>query len=691
MIRKLPLLAAALVVASALAAPALADEGMWTFDNLPLEQLKQRYGFTPSPEWLLHVQRASVNFGGGSGAFVSPDGLVLTNHHVARQQLFKMSSAKKDYLTDGFFARTRAEEIACPDLELKVVWSMENVTAQVDAAIDPKAPVEQRDAQRKAALAKLEAEAAKRSGLKAETVELYHGGEYWLYLHKTFKDVRLVCAPEQSIANFGGDGDNFGYPRHDLDFAFFRVYENGQPYHPEHWLEWSTTGAKEGDLVFVSGNPGRTSRLLTVAQLEAQRDVDRPLRIRIQEMRVDTYHAWAAKGAEQARQSVPALAGLENNLKRERGFLEILRDPKFLAGKKAAEDALRARVAKDPALASTCGQAWDRIADAQKAVYERGRARRFHDLTRLSRLVDLANGIVRYTAEVQKPNGERLREYRDTNLPSQRFQLLSPAPVYPPMEAFVVAAHLQTCLDSLGADDAFVRAALGGRSPVDAATAVFLGTKLGDPGFRKALLDGGRKAVLASQDPLVRWALAIDPAYREERAWFESHVDAVDALEGANIARARFALDGRSIYPDATGTLRLSFGKVARYVEHTAEVPWCTNFYSMFGRAASFGWQDPYTIPGSIRAAGKVLDMATPVNMVTTNDIIGGNSGSPVIDRDGKYVGLVFDGNIQSFAWEFGYTDEQARCVNVDPRGLVEALRKAWHMDALVDELTARH
>jgi hypothetical protein len=661
---------------------------MWTFDNLPADRLQRDYGFTASREWLEHVEHSCVNFGGGSGAFVSADGLVITNHHVALGQLQKMSSAAHDYQHDGFFAKTHAEEMPCPDLELKVLWSTENVTAAVNAAIDAKAAVPAQSAQRKAALAKLEQEATKKSGLKTEVVELYQGGECWLYGYKTYKDIRLVCAPEEQIAFFGGDPDNFTFPRYNLDFAFFRVYENGQPLHPQHFISWSSDGCKEGDLVFVAGHPGRTNRRRTIAQYEVERDLERPLRIRLQEQRVAALRAYGAQGPEAARQASGPLRGLENNLKRERGFLQLLSDPAFLAEKRAAEQKLRARVNADAKLAASAGGAWDRIAAAEKVQRTRGRARLYHDVTRVSRLLDLGNGLVRLTAEIEKPNGERFKEYREANLPSQRFQLLSPAPLYPAMEEAVIAARLQLCLDSLGAADPWVKAALDGRSAKDVAHELAT-SRLGDVTERKRLLEGGRAAVEASTDPMIAFARRTDAAYREERKWYEDNVESVETLEGTKLARAVFALDGRDTYPDATGTLRLSYGKAAGYEELDTRVPWQTRFYGLYDRGRSFDLKPPYDLPERIRGVEKTFDLSTPFNFASTNDIIGGNSGSPVLDRDGRYVGLVFDGNIQSFAWEFGYTERQARCVSVDSRAIIQSLRHIYGMTTLADEITS--
>ena len=505
-------LLAVLVPAVLQPATVRADEGMWTFDHLPLQQLQERYGFTPTPEWIEHVQKASINFGGGSGAFVSADGLALTNHHVALGQLAKMSSPGHDYVRDGFFARTRAEEIACPDLELKVLMTSEDVTARVLGAVDSAATDQAQSDQRKAATARIEQEAS-RDGLKGEVVELYRGGEYWLYRYKTYQDVRLVCAPEEQAAFFGGDLDNFSYPRHDLDFAFFRVYEDGQPVHPQHWFRWSKDGAHEGDLVFVAGNPGTTKRLYTLAQLDHERSLDLPLRIRLNEQRLAGYRAYEARGPEQARQARDRIRGLENNLKRQHGFLEALCDSGVMGMQRRAEANLRQRIARNQAASGLAILTWERIAAAMKELGRRHKEYVVRDLSRSSRLLDIANGIVRYPAEVGTPNEQRFKEYRDAKLDSERFRLFSRAPVYPGMEEMALGVVLKQCADELGADDPFVQLALGGRTPQDVAHTLVAGTKLGDPAVRKALVAGGAKAVAASKDPLIVWARKLDAPY----------------------------------------------------------------------------------------------------------------------------------------------------------------------------------
>ena len=671
-------------------APAAADEGMWTLDNLPLQQLQARYGFTPTPAWLEHVQKASVHFGGASGAFVSPDGLVLTNHHVGLGQLQKMSSEQADYVRDGFFARTRAEERRCPDVELKVLVGMENVTAQVLAAIDPRAPGKQQNAQRKAAMSRLEKDASDRTHLQCEAVELYHGGEYWVYRYQKYTDVRLVMAVEEQTAFFGGDPDNFSYPRHDIDITFFRVYENGQPVHPGHYFRWSAAGARDSELVFVTGHPGTTSRMHTLAELEYERDDLLPASIHIRARQLAAYREYEARGPEQARRATDRIFGLENTLKRLRGSLEALNDPVLMGAKRAAEDSLRARVAADPKLAADCGPAWDRIAAAEKEMARRHREYLVRTLYPRCRLADIATDIVRYVVETAKPNGQRLREYRDSNLESLRYQLLSPAPIYPDMEEHVLRVGLEECVQELGPQHPFVQAALGGRMPGEQAHALVSGTRLGEAEFRRQLLQGGSRAVEASSDPLIQWARQTDPLYRELRAWRDDNVESVESLEGGKIARARFALFGKSIYPDATGTLRLSFGRVAGYPQLTTQVPWKTTFYGLFDRAESFDGRFPFNLAPRVAQHRGDVDLATPLNFVTTNDIIGGNSGSPVVNRAGEYVGVVFDGNVQSFAWDYAFDEAQGRTVAVHSAAIVEALRKIYGMGALADELEGK-
>jgi hypothetical protein len=666
--------------------PAPADEGMWTLDNLPLQKLKERYRFTPSAQWIESVQMAAVNFGGGSGSFVSPDGLVLTNHHVALGQLQKISTAEHDYVKGGFFARSAGEELRCPDLELRVLQSIEDVTARVLAAVDPRVPSKVQSAQRRAVTAAIEKESQAKNGFQSRVVELYHGGMYALYAFKKYTDVRMVCAPEEQAAFFGGDPDNFCYPRHDLDFALFRIYEDGKPVHPKHWLRWSPHGPREGDLVFVVGHPGSTGRSLTVAQLEFQRDHVLPTRIHQEERRLAPLRAYSAHSVESARRAKDRIRSLENNLKRERAFVELLRSP-LMDRKRHDEEALRDRVEKKVALEADCGASWARIAAVQDVASERWREYAYADLARGSRLVAIAQNVIRYVVEIEKPNGERLSEYRDSNLESLRFQMYSPAPIYPDVDAVTLSAQLADARDTLGASHPWVRLALAGKPPESAALDLLRRTRLGDVAFRKDLVAGGPAAVEASKDPLIVWARQLEPSYRELRKWHEEQIEAVEALEGGRIARARFALEGRSLYPDATGTLRLSYGKVAGYEELTTRVPWKTTFYGLYDRADSFGRQPPFDLPATVVAARDRIDLATPLNFVATDDIIGGNSGSPVINRDLELVGVIFDGNTQSFPWNYAYDDQQARAVAVHSSAILEALRKIYGMDALADEL----
>ena len=518
-------------------------------------------------------------------------------------------------------------------------------------------------------------------------VELYRGGEYWLYRYKVYRDVRLVCAPEEQAAFFGGDLDNFCYPRHDLDFAFFRVYEDGQPVRPEHWFRWSRAGAKEGDLVFVAGNPGSTRRLYTVAQLEHERSRDLPLRILLNEQRLAAYRAYGERGAEPARQARDRVRGLENNLKRQRGFLAVLSDSAVMRARRAAERELRQRIARNQEASRLATYAWERVAGAMDEQGRRHREYVVRDFSRVSRLLDLANGIVRYTAEVQRPDGERLREYRETRLASERFRLLSPAPIYPAMEEMILGVVLQQCLDLLGPDDAFVQLALGGRAPREVARELVAGTRLRDVAVRKALLEGGAKAVTASKDPLIAWARRLDGPYRELRTWNEEKVKAVETLNNGRIARARFVVDGRAMPPDATGSLRLSYGTATGYPELTTRVPWTTTFHGLYDRSLGFGGQPPFDLPPRYVEHRDDIRLETPLNFVCTADIIGGNSGSAVLNRAGEYVGLVFDGNIEAFAWDYFYTDAQARCVSVQSAALIEALRRVYGMDGLADEI----
>jgi hypothetical protein len=674
-----------------LAAPARADEGMWTLDNLPLPVLQERYGFTPTPEWIAHVRLGSLRLStGGSGSFASPEGLVVTNHHVAIDQLQKMSAPGRDYVADGFFARTRSDEVRCPDLEVEQLVAMQDVTARVRAAEAGGAAGAERAARRRAEIARLTRGSRRDTTTRAEVVELYQGGEYWLHRYRRFTDVRLVMAPEVQTANFGGDPDNFGFPRYAADVAFLRVYDRGRPFDSRaFYFPWNAGGPAEGDLQLICGNPGSTSRLETAAQLAFERDLEMPLILASRQRRLAALTAYAARGAEQARRATSDILDYQNSIKARRGALETLRDPATMQPIVARDAALRARLLAEPALDSLAHGAWERVAAAESLHATRYRERFLRRACQweLSRLMGFATTLARYADETMKPDGRRLEEFRDANLESVRFGLLSPAPVYADLEEVEIAEELTEALDGLGPGDAWVRAALGSATPAEVAHRLATTTKLGDLAERRRLLAGGPAAIRRSDDPLLAWARAVDPAYREVRAWYEDRVEPVLAAEYGRIASARFAAYGRTVYPDATGTLRLAFGRVAGYELESSRVPWKTTIGGMFARSASFDGRPPFELPKQVAAHRADLDPDTPLDYVNDCDTVGGNSGSPVLDRDARFVGILFDGNVETLAWDYVFTTGRARSVVVHPAAILAMLRNVYAMPALADEL----
>jgi hypothetical protein len=666
------------------------DEGMWLFNNPPRQMLKDRYSFDPTAEWLEHLMKSSVRFNsGGSGSFVSADGLVMTNHHVGADCLQKLGDERHNYYRDGFHARTRAEEKRCHDLELNVLMSIEDVTERVKAAVKPEMTPEEAFAARRGVMAEIEKESQDKTGLRSDVVTLYQGGQYHLYRFKKYTDVRLVFAPEQQIAFYGGDPDNFEYPRFDLDICFFRVYENDKPAKIEHYLRWSKTGPSDNELVFVSGHPGRTDRLATLAELQYLRDHGFPYMLERLYRTEVALAAFSARSDEKARRAKELLFGVQNSRKARDGGLAGLLDPRLLARKKAFENALRSAVARDPAL-KDARDAWDRVAQAEKV-----RAETLHSYTLLeqgfafnSKLFGIARNLVRAAEERPKPNSERLREFRESNLDSLKLQLFSPEPLYEDFETLKLANSLTWLVGQMGEDDPFLARMLDGKSPQERAARLVRGTTLKDVAVRKKLYEGGMDAVLASKDPMIQLARLVDAEARAVRKTVETQVDEVKRQAYDQIGRANYALHGALTYPDATFTLRLSLGTVRGYEEDGKPVPFQTTFAGLYQRAAEHHNKPPFDLPPRWAERKDRLDLSTPLNFVCTADIIGGNSGSPVVNKDAEVVGLIFDGNIQSLVLDFIYTDEQARAVAVHSRGILEALRKVYDAEELANELT---
>jgi len=663
-----------------------AEEGMWTFDNPPLKLLAAKYNFHPTQAWLDHLRLSSVRLNdGGSGSFVSPNGLLLTNHHVARGQLQKNSTAEHDYVRDGFYAATPDQEMKSPDLEINVLVGMQDVTARVQGAAKGIADETKALRARDAEIAAIGKESKDKTGLRSDVVSFYQGEEYWLYQYKAYTDVRLVFAPEQQAAFFGGDPDNFTYPRYDLDMALFRVYENGKPLKTDNYLKWSAKGAAPGELIFISGHPGSTQRQDTMDQLLFERDLIEPAVIEYLTRRIAAAQSFAAQGQEQARLVGSMIFNLQNSLKAYDGRYEALKDKEVIAKKQAEENDFRARVNANPAWQKAYGDAWSTIAATDKKAAPQVTAMIFRRTD--SRLFSIARQIVQYVAEVKKPDGERLKAYHDAELESLRFQLLSPAPIYPSTEKLYMTTALDLAEEKLGKKDEYLQALLQGKDVNTFVNFVIDGTKLADVAVRKALLDGGEAAVAASTDPMIAAARRTDPLAREYSRWQHDEIDSVLTQAGEKLGKARFLVYGRDAYPDATFTLRLSYGTVDGYPYNGTIAQPFTTFYGLYDRAAGFSNKPPFDLAPKEATGRDKLDLSTPLNFVSTGDIIGGNSGSPVVNREGELVGLIFDGNIESLAGDFVYDGTKNRAVAVHSAGMIEGLRRLYGATALADEL----
>jgi hypothetical protein len=681
------LFALGVVMLSAIPAPA--DEGMWLFNNPPQKLLKEKYGFDATPQWLEHVQKSSVRFNsGGSGSFVSPDGLVMTNHHVGLETLQKLSTKGKDYVKDGFHAKTRQDEAPAVDLELNVLMDIVDVTDRIKAAVKPGQSAEQAFEARRAVIADIEKESEDKTGLRSNVITLYQGGLYHLYRFKRYTDVRLVFAPEQQIAFFGGDPDNFAYPRYDLDICLFRVYENGKPAQIKHYLKWSRAGATKDELVFVSGHPGKTERLDTVAELKYLRDTGFPYlleRLYRLEVMLSVYSAY---GEEYERKAKDMLFGVANSRKAREGGEAGLQDPALMARKMAQEKAFKAAIARDPSVKDALG-AFDTIAKVQKI-----RADHIRDYQMLegaagfnSILFGYARTLVRAAEEFAKPNEKRLEEFQEAEKKSLELRLFSKRPIYDDFEQYKLANSLGWLTQHFGGDSKGVKKVLSGRSPEERAAELVHGTKLKDVAVRKKLYEGGKAAIDASNDPMILLAKEVDPKSRELRKIMQTEVEEVKRQAYDQIAKAKFAVEGTNTYPDATFTLRLAFGTVKGYEEAGKHIPFETHFAGLYERAKEHTYAYPFDLPKRWLQRKDKLDLKVPFNFVCTADIIGGNSGSPVINRNAEVVGLIFDGNIQSLVWDFVYTDVQGRAVAVHSRGIIEALRKVYDANELADEM----
>ncbi|MGL4593984.1 MAG: S46 family peptidase [Thermoguttaceae bacterium] len=691
-----------------------ADEGMWLYENPPLAQIKAVYGFDPTPAFLEHLRLSTVRVATrGTGSFVSANGLIMTNHHVAARTLQELSTPDRDLFETGFLAKTNDEELKCDGLEMLVVAQIEDVTERVQAVSSDLQSAE---------IAKIEKESTEKTGLRCEVTKLYQGGKYHLYGYKVYTDVRLVWAPEESIASFGGDPDNYEYPRYCLDATFFRAYQNDKPAQIEHFLKWSNSPIENDELVFVSGFPGRTERALTREHLEFQRDFYFPQRLQKLYRREVAYSTFAERSPEHRRRIANDLGAIKNYRKRALGQLDGLQTPAIIETKTKNDtpNSPESKIAKSIEAARPIFFAND--------FFEGGEG--FN-----SRTFQIARQLVRLAYELKKPNDKRLKEYRDEKIDALKKSLLADLPIYEDVEIMKLTdslsmlqeidagtlwnylctdwKHLQdTYFDKAGyvgmsgkiqiavdvnvsvgtepiqeivqrnADSDFAR-----KSPKQIAEDLIRGSKLRDVSERKRLIEGGVKAIEESDDPMIQLVLQLEPFSRGGRELHEKQVEMLQTEAYSEIARRKFAEDGTNVYPDATFTIRLSYGAVKGYKDGTETIPAWTKISGMFERAELQKFTPPFDPPKSWKDAKSRLDLMTPFNLVTTNDIVGGNSGSPLINSKGEVVGLVFDGNIFSLSNSFVYSDNQSRCVSVAESVIIEALKKVYGAENLVKEL----
>jgi hypothetical protein len=692
------------ILSLTLALGAAADEGMWLFNQPPRQILRERYQFDATDAWLDHLQKASVRFNsGGSGSFVSEKGLLISNHHVGADALQKFSTAEKNLLKTGFYARTPAEEIKCFDLELNVLQSIEDVTARVNAAVPAAADPAAAFAARRKVIADIEKESLDSTGLRSDVVTLWEGGAYHLYRYKRYTDVRLVFAPEQQIAFFGGDPDNFEFPRYDLDICLFRAYENGQPAQIKDYLRFSPAGAKDGELVFVSGHPGGTSRMLTMAELENLRDHTLPWRLEVLNRQEVLLSAWSGRSVENARRVRGLLFGVQNSRKALDGRLAGLLDPDLMGSKAQAEEDRMVlwrsltRMAMsmgrdDPTFSKASLAAVTNIDQATKALaaqavryalIEGGQG--FNcDSFRIART------LLRAGDERPKPNGERLKEFSDSGKVSLELSLFSEKPIYTDVEILTLSDSLTFLAGKLGAEDTLLDQVLAGKSPRERAVELINTTKVRDVAFRKRLYEGGADAAAAARDPMIELARLIDPPARALRKVAEEQGEIVEEAHAA-IARARNAMSANNGYPDATFTLRLAIGTVKGYEEDGKPVSPITTMAGLYQRADEMNRRPPFDLPPIWEERKSKLDMSVPLNFVSTCDIIGGNSGSPVVNRAGEFVGIIFDGNLESLPWDYAFSDKQGRATSVSSAAILESLNKVYDAQALAAELVTGH